>query len=308
MTGSLLKSIFTWRLAAPSSATALNGATGQRLPSAQNIQAYQAAMASGTAPPTQGLPTENPNQTNSNAPPGFSSLLQPSDDPYAPAPLTDKDIKRMRDLIELIRSKNPYQLTHDGALILPGFSEIPLVGLTDDQASLRLKVEPAFRDLDIRLTRLPLKKTGVAALRPFGYDLFDRTPSTFAPMTNVPVPSDYIVGAGDQLSVQLYGSQNRTIRLTVGRDGIVSFPELGPINVVGQRFNSVKAAIESRVERQLIGVRASVSMGDTRSIRIFVLERPATRVLIRSAASPPLPRPYMPRAESNPSGHYVALS
>jgi polysaccharide biosynthesis/export protein len=254
----------------PSSATALNGATGQQLPSAQNIQAYQAAMASGAAPPTQGGPP-TPNQTSNNAPPGFSSLVQPSDDPYAPTPLTDKDIKRMRDLIELIRSKNPYQLTHDGALILPGFSEIPLVGLTDDQATLRLKVEPSLRDLDIRLTRLPLKKTGVAALRPFGYDLFDRTPSTFAPMTNVPVPSDYIVGAGDQLSVQLYGSQNRTIRLTVGRDGIVSFPELGPINVAGQRFNSVKAAIESRVERQLIGVRASVSMGDTRSIRIFVL-------------------------------------
>ena len=98
-------------------------------------------------------------------------------------------------------------------------------------------------------------------------------------MTNVPVPSDYVVGAGDELSVQLYGSQNRTIRLTVGRDGRVSFPELGPINVAGERFNTVKESIESRVERQLIGVRASVSMGDTRSIRIFVLgeaRRPGT--------------------------------
>ena len=257
----------------PSSATALNGATGQQLPSAQNIQAYQAALAaeaSGTTPPVQGL-NQSPNQAGNNAPPGFSSLVQPSDDPYAPEPLTEKDIKRLRDLIELIRAKNPYQLSHDGSLVLPGFTEIPLAGLTDDQATLRLRIEPAFQHLDIRLTRLPLKKTGVAALKPFGYDLFDRSPSTFAPMTNVPVPSDYVIGAGDELSVQLYGSQNRTIRLIVGRDGIVSFPELGPINVAGQHFNSVKAAIESRVERQLIGVRASVSMGDTRSIRIFVL-------------------------------------
>jgi len=98
-------------------------------------------------------------------------------------------------------------------------------------------------------------------------------------MTNVPVPSDYVVGPDDELSVQLYGSQNRTLRLIVGRDGRVSFPELGPISVAGQRFNDVRASIESRVERQLIGVRASVSMGDTRSIRVFVLgeaRRPGT--------------------------------
>jgi protein involved in polysaccharide export with SLBB domain len=182
-------------------------------------------------------------------------------------------------MIELIRSKDPYQLTHDGGLILPGFAEIPLAGLTDDQATLRLKIEPAFRSVDIRLTRLPLKKTGVAALKPFGYDLFDRAASTFAPMTNVPVPSDYVVGPGDEFSVQLYGSQNRTLRLQVQRDGHVNFPEIGPINVAGQRFNDVKGSIESRVERQLIGVRASVSMGDTRTIRVFVLgeaRRPGT--------------------------------
>lgn len=248
----------------PSSTAALNGATGQQSPSAQSIQAAiaaQSASGSGSSPSGGGV----------TAPPGFSSLLQPSDDPFAPEQLQEKDIKRLRDIIDLIRSRNPYQLTHDGSLILPGFAEISLVGLTDDQATLRLKTEPSFRNLDIRTTRLPLRKTGVAALKPFGYDLFDRTPSTFAPMTNVPVPSDYVVGAGDELSVQLYGSQNRTIRLTVGRDGIVSFPELGPINVAGQRFSSVKSSIESRVERQLIGVRANVSMGDTRSIRIFVL-------------------------------------
>jgi len=249
-----------------------NGLPGQQQPNgAQGLQAYQAAMAAqATQLPGQNL-TQNPNQMSSNVPPGFSSLVQPSDDPFAPEPLKEKDIKQLKDLIELIRSKDPYQLTHDGALILPGFAEISLAGLTDDQATLRLRIEPAFRNLDIRLTRLPLKKTGIAALKPFGYDLFDHTPSTFAPMMNVPVPSDYVVGAGDELSVQLYGSQNRTVRLIVGRDGVVSFPELGPINVAGQRFSSVKSSIESRVERQLIGVRASVSMGDTRSIRIFVL-------------------------------------
>src|SRR5439155_11990883 len=176
-----------------------------------------------------------------------------------------------RAMISLIRAKNPYQLSRDGVLALPGFAPIPLAGLTEQLATLRLGVEPALRDLYIRVTKLPLNKVGPGALKPFGYELFDRVISTFAPATNVPVPADYIVGPDDELDVQLYGNRNDNLQLLVGRDGRVSFPELGPISVGGQTFKSMKAALESRVERQMIGVRASVTMGETRTIRVFVL-------------------------------------
>jgi protein involved in polysaccharide export with SLBB domain len=191
--------------------------------------------------------------------------------PEADAPLTDEEHKYLQDMMTLIRSRNPYQLTRDGVLNLPDFAPIALLGLTEEQATLRLKTEPAFRRIDIRLTRLPLKKTGAAALKHFGYDLFERAPSTFAPVTNVPVPSDYIVGPGDQLDVQLYGNQNRSLKLTVGHDGRVTLPDIGPIGVGGLLFSQAKASIEGRIERQMIGIHANVSMSDTRSIRVFVL-------------------------------------
>src|SRR5258705_168661 len=79
------------------------------------------------------------------------------------------------------------------------------------------------------------------------------------------------VGPGDQLEVQLYGNKNFILHLAVGRDGRVQFPDLGPISVAGQTFDSAKATLEARVARQMIGVHASVTMGDTRSIRVFVL-------------------------------------
>jgi polysaccharide export outer membrane protein len=185
--------------------------------------------------------------------------------------LSQEEKEKHKKLVDLIRSRNPYRLSSDGVLQLPGFAGIPLAGLTEFQATVRLQADPELREFDIGLIRLPLKKIGTEALKPFGYDLFDRAPSTFAPVTNVPVPTEYIVGAGDQLEVQLYGNQNRTLRLTVGRDGRINFPELGPISVSGQRFTAVQSSIESRVARQMIGVRASVSMGDTRSIRVYVL-------------------------------------
>jgi polysaccharide export outer membrane protein len=177
----------------------------------------------------------------------------------------------LEKLVLLLRSKNPYQLSRDGILSLPGLSGIPLGGLTEMQATLRLEVDPMLQSLYFRITRLPLRKTGLEGLKPFGYDLFERDPSTFSPVTNVPVPADYTLGSGDQLQVQLYGNQNRNFTLTVDRDGRVSFPELGPINVAGQRFSAVKEDLEQRVARQMIGVKASVSMGDTRAIRVFVL-------------------------------------
>lgn len=185
--------------------------------------------------------------------------------------LTTEQQQRLRKLMTLIRSRNPYRLTRDGALALPGFAPIQLSGLTEAEATLRLKAEPAFSRVDIRLTLLPLKKTGVGALKPFGYDLFDNPASTFAPFTNVPVPANYVVGPGDQLEVQLYGSTNRTLRLPVDREGRISLPEIGPVSVGGLLFNDAKDTVEARVKRQMIGTTASVSMGDTRAIRVFVL-------------------------------------
>ena len=187
------------------------------------------------------------------------------------ASMTDQQRASQQKMILQIRLKNPYTLSREGVLTLPGLAAMPLGGLTEMQATLRLEADPMLSGLYFRITRLPLRKMGLEGLKPFGYDLFERDPSTFSPVTNVPVPADYVVGSGDQLQVQLYGNQNRNLTLPVDRDGRVNFPELGPISVAGQRFSSVKEDLEQRVARQMIGVKASVSMGDTRSIRVFVL-------------------------------------
>lgn len=192
--------------------------------------------------------------------------------PGEPAPLLEPEEKRqLQKLIDLVRARNPYQLDNLGAITLPGYAPIQLAGLDEKQATRRLSAEPSLLKLTVKLTKLPLTKVGIAGLKPFGYDIFNDPSSSYLPITDAPVPADYVVGAGDQLSVQLYGSQNRTVRLVVSRDGRVNFPELGPISVGGQTFNRAAANIEARVARQMIGVRASVAMGDPRGIRVFVL-------------------------------------
>lgn len=203
--------------------------------------------------------------------PGDTVLVEASLLPEGDQPLDPTESAQRQRLIDLIHSRNPYELDRNGQLNLPGFAPIALHGLNEKQATQRLSLEPALIRLDMRLSRLPLMQAGVAGLKPFGYDLFDNAPSTFSPVTDVPVPADYVIGSGDELNVQLYGSQNRNLRLTVTRDGAISFPELGPIRISGMTFDAARQAIEARVSQQMIGVQASVTMGETRTIRVFVL-------------------------------------
>jgi protein involved in polysaccharide export with SLBB domain len=117
----------------------------------------------------------------------------------------------------------------------------------------------------------PARPRSPAELKPFGYETFRRLDSDFEPEAAIPVPSDYVLGPGDRLEVQLYGNERGNYILIVGRDGQVRFPKLGPVSVGGMRFEEVRALITEYVDQQFVGTKVSVSMGELRSIRVFVL-------------------------------------
>ena len=115
-------------------------------------------------------------------------------------------------------------------------------------------------------------EAGAAAqvLERYGVSLFDRDVSTFAPTDDALVPDEYRLGVGDQLVVQLFGKENATYTLSVGRDGSINFPKLGAITVSGLTFEDSRALIDTRVEQQLIGVEAVVTLGRLRAIGVFM--------------------------------------
>jgi protein involved in polysaccharide export with SLBB domain len=174
-------------------------------------------------------------------------------------------------MLDRLIAGNPYQLTDDGFLGLPGVSPIQLSGLTVEEAMVRVRAEPSLVWLQPLITFLPLESFGVDSLEPYGYELFSGIPTTFAPATDVPVPSEYVIGPGDAVRVLLFGNANAQYNLRVFREGFVNFPEIGPISVAGLNFEDMRAVIEQRVEEQMIGVRSSITLGELRSIRVFVL-------------------------------------
>lgn len=185
--------------------------------------------------------------------------------------LADDEKEKIQKFRERILKGNPYKLNQFGVLEIPGLPAIPLTVLTADEATKRISADSDLRDFVVKVSLLRLTPSGEEGLKPFGYDLFEGDPSTFAPVTDIQVPVDYSLGPGDVLNIQLYGNEPATYMLTVNRDGRINFPKLGPINVSGLSFDAARATIERQVAQQLIGARVSVTMGNLRSIRVFVL-------------------------------------
>ena len=107
-------------------------------------------------------------------------------------------------------------------------------------------------------------------MKRYGVSLFDKEVSTFAPTDDASVPDNYRLGAGDQLAIQLFGSESDQYDLQITRDGQISFPKLGPITVAGLTYEDARELIQSRVKDQIIGAQATISMGRLRAINIFM--------------------------------------
>lgn len=105
----------------------------------------------------------------------------------------------------------------------------------------------------------------------YGSDLFRDDWSAFRPAVTVPIPAEYIVGPGDGLIVQLYGKENTSHSFIINREGQVQFPQIGPVTLAGLSFKKAQDVISNMIAEQKIGVKASVTMGELRTIRIFVL-------------------------------------
>lgn len=108
-------------------------------------------------------------------------------------------------------------------------------------------------------------------LKLYGLELFANSPSTFSPVSDLPVPINYILGPGDELRLQIYGKENSDYSLTVGRDGTLVIPELGPFSVASMSFDEAKRYLKTEIKKQIIGVEISLTMGELRTMRVFVM-------------------------------------
>jgi protein involved in polysaccharide export with SLBB domain len=112
-----------------------------------------------------------------------------------------------------------------------------------------------------------------SSLRRFGSDAFlsrgmgSKTTSTF----DLPVGPEYILGPGDGLNIDLWGSVSQRFTRNVDREGRVSLPESGPVVVAGLSLERAQKVIEDALAVQFRNARVEVSVSRLKTVRIYVV-------------------------------------
>ena len=57
----------------------------------------------------------------------------------------------------------------------------------------------------------------------YGYEQFQTSPTTFTPISMIPIPTDFLLGPGDQISIQYYGNENESSNQFISRSGELNY-------------------------------------------------------------------------------------
>ncbi|MGW8122591.1 SLBB domain-containing protein [Roseivirga echinicomitans] len=115
----------------------------------------------------------------------------------------------------------------------------------------------------------------------FGLSIFQNgnTKKGFETSLNIPTPPDYILGAGDELFIDIYGNSEQYYQAEINPDGNILLENFGPIFVSGLDINAAKARIKSKLSaviyKDLEGdsptTFLSVTLGKIRSISVTMV-------------------------------------
>jgi protein involved in polysaccharide export with SLBB domain len=90
-------------------------------------------------------------------------------------------------------------------------------------------------------------------------------------MDRVPVPADYVLGPGDELLIRVWGKIDLDASVIVDRNGQIFLSKVGTVRVAGLRYEQLDSYLRSAIGNFYKGFELNVTMGQLRSIQIFIL-------------------------------------
>ena len=144
-------------------------------------------------------------------------------------------------------------------------------GENEDRAPIRRQPNPyadvpSLYDLYQQVSKRP------TVTRRFGLDVFQNGTGNFdrLPM-DVPVGPDYVLGPGDGLNIAVWGSVTERLQRLVDRQGMVTLPEAGGVQVAGKSLAEVQRLVQAALRTQYRDAQADVSLARLRDVRVYVV-------------------------------------
>lgn len=112
----------------------------------------------------------------------------------------------------------------------------------------------------------------------FGREVFNSRLLTFEPNENMATPKNYRLGPGDEVIIEIWGTNEATIRQEITPEGNIMVSQIGPVYLNGMTIAEAGNKIREVLSRKYAGVsgahpesQVSVTLGQIRSIQINVM-------------------------------------
>ena len=118
---------------------------------------------------------------------------------------------------------------------------------------------------------------GAAARLVFGRNIFTNRNLTFAPSMNIPTPENYKLGPGDEVIVDIWGTNQATIRQTISPEGTINVQDIGLVNLNGMTVKEADAYMRRMLGRiySVYGDDAAseikLTLGNIRTIQVNMM-------------------------------------
>lgn len=139
------------------------------------------------------------------------------------------------------------------------------------QSQLRQDAEVQYAEIQQNINQHVDGEVGEAKLKVFGRDIFNNKLLSFEPNMNIATPQNYVLGAGDQVLIDIYGASQKSEQLTISPDGDVTVPGYGPIHLAGLTVAGAQSKIRSTLGSRYASSSLKLTVGQTRSILINVM-------------------------------------
>ena len=137
---------------------------------------------------------------------------------------------------------------------------------SDDNRTRKNNGEERDEDLDDILGDIELPEKKI-----YGHDIFRNKSLSFEPNMNIATPVNYVLGPGDEVTVDIYGASQSSNTYKVSPDGSITIEDVGPVYVSGLTAAKAQARVRSRVGQYYQGSQVKLSVGQTRTIAVNVL-------------------------------------
>ena len=114
------------------------------------------------------------------------------------------------------------------------------------------------------------RPTGDLSGTVFGREIFSNKNLSFEPNLNVPTPKGYVLSAGDELLINVWGDSELNLKLKVSPEGTILIPNLGPVSVSGLTIETAENRIRQELGRIMSTLSGNTESGSTDGANTFV--------------------------------------